>query len=89
MDSARCLTLKYLLTLRWSELDFLKAKSESPSSGESIFIAPELVLNKTEELIDQVDSGKLVPAVQWLNRCDTIYIDDISRLSWVGSEDTS
>ena len=69
-----------LLALRWSELDILKGKKKSTSSGESIFYIPEVILKKIEELIDQVDSSELTPAVQWLNRYKSIDVDGVSCL---------
>jgi hypothetical protein len=70
-----------MLRICWSELDILKGKKEKPSSGESVFIAPEVVLKKIEELITQVDFGELVPAINWLSRYENVNVEGRSRLS--------
>lgn len=69
-----------LLTLRWSELDILQGKKEKASSGQSVFIMPGVVLDKIEELISQVDSGELLPAVNWLGRHENVNVENVSRL---------
>lgn len=74
-----------MLSIRWSELDFLAGQKQSPSSGESVFIAPEEVVDKVEELLSQVDSGELVPAVDWLSRYDIIRVEGIGCLPWTSS----
>lgn len=63
------------LSICWSKLDFLDGKEEAPSSGESVFIAPEVVVKKIEELISQVDSGELVSAINWLSRYENVRVD--------------
>jgi hypothetical protein len=69
-----------MLSVCWSELDLLGGKTEKPSSGESVFFAVDKVLEKIEEFISQVDSGDLLPAINWLNRHENVNIDRGSRL---------
>jgi hypothetical protein len=65
------------LRIFWSELDFSKGEEKSPSSGESLFMKVEVVLKKIEELISQVDSGDLLPAIGWLNRYEDVSIHKV------------
>ncbi len=69
-----------MLSIYWSELDLVKGKKESISTEESVFVAPEVVLKKVEELISQVDSGELVPAIKWVNRYENINVGGLNRL---------
>ena len=69
-----------MLSIYWSELDILEGKKEKPSSGESIFKKPDVVLEKIERLMSQVDSGELLPAVNWLRRHENVNAKGVSRL---------
>jgi hypothetical protein len=69
-----------MLSIYWLELDILQGKKEKASSGQSVFITPGVVLNKIEELISQVDSGELLPAVNWLGRHENVNIENASSL---------
>jgi hypothetical protein len=64
-----------MLNICWSELDLLGGKKEKPSSGESVFFAVEVLLEKIEELISEVDYGKLLTAINWLSRYENINAD--------------
>lgn len=76
-----------LLSVRWSELDYLAGQKESLGSSGSLFIAPEVVVHRVEELVSQVDSGELVPAVDWLSRYEMVFVEGINPSPWTGSHE--
>jgi hypothetical protein len=71
-----------MLSIKWEELDLLEGRKVSTGSSGGVFLSPEMVSDKVEELLRQVDRGELAPAVHWLSRYSQVNIDGLDQLDW-------